>query len=91
MTNLAYFIEVIFQIMTFAIFFRVIMSWFMMSPSSMSGFAGSIYQVLYTITEPILGPIRRIVPTIGMFDISPIVAIVLIQILDRIIVGALIS
>ena len=89
MTSLAYLIETVFQIFTFAIFFRIILSWFIMSPSGMSGFVASIYQVLYQITEPVLGPVRRIVPSIGMFDISPIVTIILLQIIARVLVAAL--
>lgn len=34
--------------------------------------------LLFDITEPILAPLRRIVPTIGMIDITPIVAILLL-------------
>ena len=89
MSTVAYFIWLIFQIFTFAIFFRVILSWFMMSPSSTGGFLVTIYQVLYQITEPILGPLRRIIPTIGMFDISPIVAIILLQVIGEVLVRAL--
>ncbi len=89
MTSAAYFIWLIFQILTFAVFFRITLSWFMMSPSSMSGFLGSIYKVLFQITEPILGPIRRIVPTIGMFDISPIVAIIVLQVIGDVLVRVL--
>ena len=89
MSGAAYFIWLIFQIVTFAIFFRVILSWFMMNPSSRSGFLGSVYQVLLQITEPILAPLRRVVPMIGMFDITPIVAIIVLQIVGEVIVRAL--
>ena len=33
----------------------------------------SIYSVLFTITEPVLRPLRQIIPPIGMIDLSPIV------------------
>lgn len=89
MSGVAYFVWLIFQIFTFAIFFRVILSWFMMNPSSRSGFLGSVYQVLLQITEPILAPLRKIVPMIGMFDITPIVAIIVLQIVGEVIVRAL--
>ena len=39
----------------------------------------SIYGVLAQVTEPILGPIRRVLPTFGAFDFSPLVAIILLQ------------
>lgn len=63
-----------------AIFVRVILSWFPLAPG---GAMSSVYSVLYTVTEPVLGPIRRMLPSVGMLDISPIVVIVLVQILCR--------
>lgn len=46
----------------------------------------TIGNILYQITEPVLRPIRRIVPTLGAIDISPIVLILLLILLQRIIV-----
>lgn len=43
----------------------------------------SIYGVLYSITEPVLGPLRRVIPSIGMFDISPIIVFIGIQIIQN--------
>lgn len=52
-----------------------------------------IVKLLNDITEPILAPLRRIVPRIGMLDITPLVAIMLMGLVQRvvsqIIVGAL--
>ncbi len=39
--------------------------------------------VIHEITEPILAPIRQIMPRIGMFDLSPMIAIFLLTILLR--------
>jgi YggT family protein len=63
----------VFTLLTIAIFARAILSWFNMDPSS------PIIQVLNTVTEPILDPIRRIMPRLGMIDLSPLVAILLLQ------------
>jgi YggT family protein len=41
------------------------------------------------ILEPLLNPIRRIIPSAGMMDFSPLILIVLIQLLSRIIVSVL--
>jgi YggT family protein len=64
------------QVYVFAIFGRIILSWFPISPES--PFA-TIFSFLYTITEPVLGPIRRALPPIGMggmgLDLSPIIVI----------------
>ena len=45
--------------------------------------AVAVMQVLDGITEPILDPIRRIMPRIGMLDLSPLVAIILLQFISR--------
>jgi uncharacterized protein YggT (Ycf19 family) len=62
------------------LFGRVILSWFPISPSS--PFA-SVYRVLYQITEPVLGPIRRMLPPMGGFDFSPIIVILLLGVIQR--------
>ena len=85
MTALATFISLIVEALTFAIFFRVILSWFVMY--SRGGFVASLYQVLCQLTEPILAPLRRIVPMIGMFDITPIVAIILLQVIGSLLIA----
>jgi len=38
---------------------------------------------LYEVTEPILAPMRNVIPRIGMMDITPLGAIILIQIIGR--------
>jgi YggT family protein len=48
-------------------------------------------QILNEITEPILGPLRRIIPSVGFIDFSPMVALLLLQVLQRLVVGALLS
>ena len=48
-------------------------------------FVRSIYNFLYQITEPVLRPIRRILPNLGGIDISPIILLLLIFFLQRVI------
>ena len=57
---------------TLAIFVRIIFSWIGMS------YANRFMRFIVRITEPLLGPLRRMVPTVGMFDISPLVAFLII-------------
>jgi YggT family protein len=45
----------------------------------------SIAMGLYQITEPALRPIRRILPNLGTMDISPIILLLLIMLIERII------
>lgn len=50
-----------------------------------------IFDFLATITEPILAPIRRVMPRMGMFDLSPLVAIILLQVIGRVIHNAIVG
>jgi YggT family protein len=70
-------------VLTAAIFFRAILSWFPMDPSN------PLVVFLHEITEPILAPLRSVVPRIGMIDITPLVAIILIQIIGQAVIRAL--
>lgn len=58
----------------------VLMSWF-----PVSGFIAEVQQVIGTIVDPYLGLFRRIIPPIGMIDISPIVAILVLNALMNLI------
>lgn len=80
MTTFILFLYYLFQVLTFAIFLRAILSWFTMS--SRSPLLMSIYRVFIQVTEPILAPLRRIIPMVGMIDITPIIAILILQILS---------
>ncbi|MYB40864.1 MAG: YggT family protein [Chloroflexi bacterium] len=59
-----------------AIFARAIVSWFPISQD------GPIVRALDAITEPVLEPLRRVVPRVGLFDITPMVAILLIIVIQ---------
>jgi len=69
------------QVYAFIIFLRAILSWFAISPYN------PIVIFLDRITEPILAPLRRVIPRIGMIDITPMVAILLLIIIASL-VGA---
>ncbi|MEA3055209.1 MAG: YggT family protein [Actinomycetota bacterium] len=70
------------------LFARIILSWFPVSPG---GTMAQIFSFLYTVTEPVLGPVRRAIPPIGMggmgFDLSPIIVIFGVQIIERVVFG----
>lgn len=82
---LARFTDLLFQILIFAIIGRALLSWFNVGPDHPIG------RILYQLTEPILGPMRRVIPMIGMIDISPIVAIFLLGFIQGQVVNALIG
>ena len=45
--------------------------------------------ILFEITEPILDPLRRVIPRLGMIDITPLVAIIIIQVVGNVAANAL--
>lgn len=65
----------------FAIIARALASWFVQDPGN------PIVAMLHDITEPIVGPIRRLMPTTGMIDFSPLVALILLQILRSVLLS----
>ncbi len=60
-----------------AIFIRIILSWVGMDPEN------PVVVFLHEITEPILAPIRQFMPRMGMLDLSPMVAIILLSLIAR--------
>ncbi len=67
------FIRFLCEVLTLAIVLRVILSWFSQSQTN------RLFMVLFQITEPFLRPLRRIIPKAGMFDFTPLVAIIILQ------------
>lgn len=76
-------IEAIGTFFYLVIFARVILSWF---PASVGN---PIVQFIFAVTEPILAPIRRFVPRLGMLDLSPMIALILIYIIQTVFLKAL--
>ncbi|HEU4930726.1 MAG TPA: YggT family protein [Pyrinomonadaceae bacterium] len=62
---------------------RVIFSWTMLS------YSNRIMRFLIDVTEPLLGPLRRVVPLLGRIDISPIVALLILWLFQAAIMGTL--
>ena len=77
---LAYALVGLYELMIFA---RIIGIWF--SP----GYGNRWMRLLTRLTEPMLGPLRRIIPPAGMFDLSPIVAFVILWVLQQIVASTL--
>jgi YggT family protein len=48
-------------------------------------FVSSVAEFLYRITEPVLAPIRSVMPNLGGLDISPIILILIIMLIQRVI------
>jgi YggT family protein len=75
------------QALTFILLIRVIMSWVVMY--SRGEAVHTIYRVFYQITEPLLAPLRRVLPPMGGFDLTPIVAFFIIQMIGLILIQVL--
>ena len=72
---------------TIIIFVYVLMSWL---PNTETGVVGQVYRALGTLCEPYLGLFRRLIPPIGgVVDITPIIALLVLQFIVRLIVGIL--
>jgi len=63
---------------------RVVVSWleFFGVRPPVGGPLRSAYDLLFAVTEPVLRPLRKVIPPAGMFDISVIVAFVIIFVLQ---------
>jgi YggT family protein len=70
---------------TLLVFVRIIFSW------STMGYGNRFMRFLIRTTEPLLAPLRRMVPTVGMFDISPIVAFLILWLLQAAVAGTLLK
>jgi YggT family protein len=82
-------VNVVFQVAALAILARVLLSWLPMAGVRIDPY-NPLIRFLYQITDPILEPIRRFA-TFGMIDFSPIVALILIEVIRRALIMALLG
>ena len=81
MSPLATTIELIIQLYSFIVLARVLMSWVNIDPYS------PLARAIYNLTEPVLAPVRNILPPAAGLDFSPIVVILLLQVVGQILVS----
>ena len=67
-------------ILTWSVVARALIGWLPIDQSS------TVYQVLFRITEPVIDPIRRVLPNTGMLDLSPLAAILVLIVLQQMVV-----
>jgi len=79
MTGLAQLVDLLFTLYTFLIIARVFLSWARISPYH------PVAEWIYRLTEPVLGPIRNMMPQTGVFDWSPMIAMFALIILRQIV------
>jgi len=73
------------ELYTLAIFVRIIFLFVGV------GYGNRLMRFLYRITEPLLAPLRRMVPPVGMFDLSPMVAIIIVWVCKAAVAGMLLK
>ena len=70
------------QLFSFVVLARILMSWIRITPGTA---VASVYSVVFNLTEPVLGPIRRLIPPVRMgmaaIDVSPIIVFVVIMLI----------
>ncbi len=76
-------VNIIFQVYIWLIFARIVMSWVKHNPYN------PLIRFIYDVTEPFLGFFRKIIPPIGVIDISPIAAFFALQLLNMLIIKIL--
>ncbi len=82
--GLAQMISLLANLLIILIFIWVIVSW-ILSPYH------PLREALDRIIEPMLAPIRRVVPMVGMLDLSPMILMILIELLSRFLISVLSS
>lgn len=83
LSALAQLLQMAFQAYTLILIVRVLISWVNPDPFN------PVVQFLGRVTDPVLEPLRRVIPPLGPIDISPIVALLLLQALQHFIVRTL--
>ncbi|MCA9953586.1 MAG: YggT family protein [Anaerolineales bacterium] len=85
----AYAIHYIFRAYTYLVFARVIFSWIRVDPYH--PFWGPILRFVFQATEPIMEPVRRILPNMGGLDFSPIIVLIGLDLIRGLLIQLLLS
>jgi YggT family protein len=83
MNPIIYLVELVIEILTWIVIAGAIMSWLVAFGvvNVRNQFIRLIVDMLYRLTEPMLRPIRRVLPNLGGVDISPVVLLVALAVL----------
>lgn len=79
---IVYYALVIFQLLILA---RVLMSWIPSLQTSMNPTTQQIVRLIYQATEPVLKPVRDLLPRTMMVDLSPMIVLLLLSLITRLI------
>lgn len=89
--NIADFVEALILVYTIIIIAYILMSMFMSFGGRIpySRWSRAVMDFLRDVSEPFLGIFRRFIPPLGPVDLSPLVALIVLQVVGAIIVGAI--
>ena len=91
MHTVATIVSVLIQVYEFLLLIRVLLSWINVDPYR-PVIDHPVVDILQRTTDPVLAPLRRLIPPIGgAVDISPVVALIILEVLRRILVSVLVG
>ena len=89
MSTVATIVSLLFQVYEFLLLIRVLLSWINTDPYR-PAIDHPAVRILERITDPVLAPLRRLIPPVGgTVDISPVVALIILEVVRRILVSIL--
>lgn len=78
-------INIVFEVMIWLVIIRCILSFIPHNPGI------GIFRFVYEVTEPVMGPFRRLVPSAGGLDFSPIVVLLVLELVRRLVMAVVIG
>ena len=81
----ARFIDIVVRLLSLAILVRVLLSWIPIDRN------GRFAEIILQITEPVVGPIRKVLPTLGGLDFSPMIAMILLEMVRTVVINLLLA
>lgn len=79
------FVDIVVRLLSLAILVRVLLSWMPVDRN------GRFVEIILQITEPVVGPIRRVLPAFGGLDFSPMVALIVLEMVRAVVINLLVA
>ncbi len=91
MLRLLYFIDMLLNLFIFLLIAQAVLSWLIVFQvvNTRNPIVSTIGEFLYRVTEPVLRPVRQMLPNFGGIDISPLVVILIIYFIQVVVLGNL--
>lgn len=91
MLRLLYFIDMLLNLFIFLLIAQAVLSWLIVFQvvNTRNPVVSTIGEFLYRVTEPVLRPVRQMLPNFGGIDISPLVVILIIYFVQMVVLGNL--